>query len=261
MKIRLLSDVHHEMGAYHIEELPDDKNTILVLAGDIGMLEKPYTYQPFLEDASSQFKHVIYIPGNHEFYKGSFPWSIETGLEVLADLPNVTFGDRYVKQIDDVAFVCATLWSDFEGGDPLSMFDCHRMMNDYRLIRTGLDADAGYSRKLEPVDTYKRHGKTVEWLFGAVQEELGKGLKVFVVTHHLPSAWSVPEQFRFDNCNGAYYSALDDKIESSGISVWVHGHTHSSSDYKIGDTRIVCNPVGYPGERNPKHDPRLVIEL
>ena len=27
--------------------------------------------------------------------------------------------------------------------------------------------------------------------------------------------------------------------------LWVHGHTHDSFDYQIGNCRVVCNPRGY----------------
>ncbi len=27
--------------------------------------------------------------------------------------------------------------------------------------------------------------------------------------------------------------------------LWVHGHTHSSHDYRVGPCRVVCNPRGY----------------
>jgi Icc-related predicted phosphoesterase len=35
---------------------------------------------------------------------------------------------------------------------------------------------------------------------------------------------------------------------SARPALWLHGHTHGSCDYKLGDTRVVCNPMGYPGE-------------
>ena len=28
-------------------------------------------------------------------------------------------------------------------------------------------------------------------------------------------------------------------------ALWVHGHTHTSHDYRVGRCRIVCNPRGY----------------
>ena len=35
-----------------------------------------------------------------------------------------------------------------------------------------------------------------------------------------------------------------------GVDVWMHGHTHSSVDMEIGQTRVVCNPRGYSRQFN-----------
>jgi hypothetical protein len=35
---------------------------------------------------------------------------------------------------------------------------------------------------------------------------------------------------------------------------------HSSFDYHVGKTRIVCNPKGY-GRENRRFDPALVIDI
>ena len=44
--------------------------------------------------------------------------------------------------------------------------------------------------------------------------------------------------------------------------LWIHGHMHSSFDYRIGLIRVVCNPRGYlPDELNPKFVPLLVVEV
>lgn len=51
-------------------------------------------------------------------------------------------------------------------------------------------------------------------------------------------------------------------VEKYGPELWIHGHTHVPCDYELLDTRIVCNPRGYPGE---KHDSRfqagLIVEV
>ena len=40
--------------------------------------------------------------------------------------------------------------------------------------------------------------------------------------------------------------------------LWVHGHTHEIFDYYIGTTRVLCNPRGYPHEReNAKRNPAI----
>jgi predicted phosphodiesterase len=55
---------------------------------------------------------------------------------------------------------------------------------------------------------------------------------------------------------------LDELVARSGAALWIHGHTHVSQDYRIGNTRVICNPRGYAGyELNPAFDPRLIIEV
>ncbi len=49
-------------------------------------------------------------------------------------------------------------------------------------------------------------------------------------------------------------------IERHQPALWVHGHTHTSFDYRIGASRIVCNPHGY-GDENEAFDPGLVLDV
>jgi len=41
---------------------------------------------------------------------------------------------------------------------------------------------------------------------------------------------------------------MEDVIEKYRPELWVHGHTHVPCDYELFDTRIICNPGGYPEE-------------
>jgi Icc-related predicted phosphoesterase len=43
--------------------------------------------------------------------------------------------------------------------------------------------------------------------------------------------------------------------------LWVHGHIHHRADYRLGSTRVVCNPRGYPEEPGEGFDPQKVVEL
>jgi predicted phosphodiesterase len=40
----------------------------------------------------------------------------------------------------------------------------------------------------------------------------------------------------------------------------VHGHTHDPCDYMIGETRVICNPRGYPAEHPwyENYQPKIV---
>ena len=46
-----------------------------------------------------------------------------------------------------------------------------------------------------------------------------------------------------------FLCAVDDVILDLQPKLWVHGHTHVPCDYRLWDTRVVCNPKGYPEER------------
>ena len=78
-----------------------------------------------------------------------------------------------------------------------------------------------------------------------------------VVDHLDHLAWLGVNTIWFNPC---FASRLDGLIEASGPALWVHGHTHTSFDYRIAGTRVVCNPKGY-GTENTAFDPGLVVEI
>ena len=53
--------------------------------------------------------------------------------------------------------------------------------------------------------------------------------------------------------------------------LWIHGHTHDSFDYEVGDAQksvqVIGNPRGYPQSRvtdtyeNSNFNPKLLIDL
>ena len=53
---------------------------------------------------------------------------------------------------------------------------------------------------------------------------------------------------------------IGDAVEQSGAKLWIHGHTHGSRDYMLGQTRVICNPRGYP-PFNQQFNPNLVVEV
>ena len=64
-----------------------------------------------------------------------------------------------------------------------------------------------------------------------------------------------------DLLSSAYVSDHDQLVSKSGASLWIHGHVHASSDYVLGDTRVVCNPRGYPGEPVDGFQLGLIVEV
>ena len=281
LKITPMSDLHLEFSGIEI------KNTqgadVLILAGDITIAEDLHqhrddeylnsgnrpgarqiaatTYRQFLKNASEQFKHVIYVAGNHEFYGGRFHASIQHLREAVAPYGNIHFLECDTIKIEDVTFIGGTLWTDMNGHDPITMNCISGMMSDYSAIRND---DRGYA-KLSPQNTVHRHTNTLSY-FRHVIKELSHDEKVVVVSHHSPSFKSIHEQYSNDRImNGAFHSDLSNFIlDHPRIKTWVHGHTHNPFDYYLGGTRVVCNPRGYVTKYSSEDtgwNPNLVIEV
>lgn len=281
MKIKLVSDLHLEFSDIDIKN--DEGCDVLILGGDIMVAEDlynhpepdvPYTpdiikilgnrqscanrFREFLKRVSSQFPHVIYIAGNHEFYHGKWVKSITVLRDECAKYSNIYFLENDVKIINDVVFVGGTLWTNCDKGNPMVQHAIQDMMQDYKLIRND---DLGFTR-LRPAHTISRHRKTLEY-FKVILDQHRDKICV-VVGHHAPSHLSVHEMYQNDTLtNFAYYSDLSEFIlDHPQIKLWTHGHTHTPFDYTIGDTRIVCNPRGYEGyEPNSGWDKNLVLEV
>ena len=263
MKIALASDIHLEFGDL---EFTNEGADILVLAGDIMIAQNLYDhttesiqnsidqniklgnrqeeavkYRKFLEQASVQFKHVIMIAGNHEFYHGRWYRALDTMRHECNQFHNVYFLEDQVKEIDEVLFVGSTLWTDMNKNEWHTKYQVKQGMSDFKIIKNDQN---GY-RNLHPDDVIVRHSKSLEFIKNTI---VNTSKKIVVVTHHAPSDMSVADCYKGDILmNGAYRSNLEDFIMDSNINLWCHGHTHFSFDYMLGNTRVVCNPRGYIG--------------
>lgn len=261
MKILILSDLHLEFGDFFIPEGENEKETAIVLAGDIGLVKKPYTYNDFIANTCDRFKKVIWILGNHEYYGTNFPTALAKVWNATRNHENLEVVEKETVVVDDVAFVCATLWTSMDNNNIMTMNDAKLWMNDYKQIRTGPEHEP-WKRKLRPLDTLADHYRAVEYIFPEIIKQKENGKKIVVVTHHLPSFQSIHKSRRGDSLNGAYASELFEDIMETQPNIWCHGHTHDSSDYMIGSTRVLCNPRGYDKiEVNKNFNPKLIIEI
>jgi len=263
LKFLLLSDLHLEFKFFLIPEMENEKDIVVVLAGDIGLIEKPWTYEDFIADTCDRFKKVIWILGNHEFYGGKFGTALSKLWNATLEHENLYVLDKESIVIDNVAFICATLWTNMDNHNQMTMYDAKNCMNDYKKIRNG-PINEPWKRKLSPVNTVAEHLRAKEFIFAEIVAQKKAGNHTVVVSHHLPSFQSIPEEFRGDNLNGAYASELFEDIMDTQPDIWAHGHTHASSDYVIGITRVICNPRGYatnPADLNYDFNPNLVINV
>ena len=273
--IRPMSDLHLEFGPIDIPHHDTDAQTILVLAGDIGIVHRPSSwndvYLPFLRDMQSRYRYVILVVGNHEHYGGSFrrthdkmrEWIREAGLTRVVLLEKETF------VVDDVAFIGATLWTDCDKFNPVSSFYWNSMA-DSRAIRTGPNTTLPYERKFKAEDTWTDWREAKRFILNEISRQKDEDRKVVVVTHHAPSPLSIHEQYRTGSnsiLNMFFCSDMTVDVMDRDPDLWIHGHVHNAFDYlldsteQICSTRIVCNPRGYLNHEPSEFNPNLLIDI
>lgn len=255
MKIRLLSDLHLEgRQGYHkvvhewAQHLDED---VLVLAGDIAV--GPMQVQLAIEYFNKQgFPEIIYVPGNHELYHHSRDEFESLKIHAKRAGAHVLDANEIIK-INDVSFYGGTLWTGFHG-DPIAEQAARRGINDFRVI-ADWSTDACVAEYKRQVEFIKTASSIIE------------GKKV-VVTHFLPAFECVAARYKSEGVdyllNKYFANNLGDWISYQSNMTWLFGHTHDSMDFKIGDVRLVSNPLGYAREYIPefaKFNPFKVIEV
>lgn len=269
MKFALASDLHLEFGDIMLKNT--ENADVLVLSGDIcvardlnavdnyeilGTSSKSNRYHNFFQNCCEEFKNVIYVMGNHEYYHGDFAKSFTHIKVKLGYLPNLHIMEKEFKTFDNVTFIAGTLWTDMNKEDPLTLSGIKSYMNDYRIIEDSSepvyyrDADGNFHTrvgKFTPEKSVAEH-KAMLMVVDEVTKDIPNG-RFVVVGHHSPSKLSTKPRYQNDvMVNGAYSSDLSEFIlDRPQIKVWTHGHTHHEFNYKVGETRIVCNPRGYDG--------------
>lgn len=255
LRLAIASDLHLEFA--DIDLINENNADVLVLAGDILIANDMY-FQPengadeptadrfrnFIKRCSDNFPVVLVVAGNHEFYHGNWVESLEILRREYGKYSNVHFLENDCFKLHNVTFVGATLWTDMNRSDPLTLHAVRDLLNDFSCIEN----DEFGRTKLRPMHTVDRHHKSLQYINTVVAE---KHNETFVVIgHHAPCTHSIHDRYKHDKLmNGAFASDLSEFIlDRPQIKLWVHGHVHQSNDYVVGDTRIACNPRGYPNE-------------
>ncbi|WP_419663951.1 metallophosphoesterase [Desulfosarcina variabilis str. Montpellier] len=249
MKLHIMSDLHVEFEDFSI---PDVGADVVILAGDthVGLRGLRWVLGKGLKVP------VIYVLGNHEFYRDKFPGLIDK-MKLEARGTHVRVLENESFELGGVRIFGCTLWTDMAlTGEPdVAMGVAADRMNDYRLIRNSRTYGT-----LRPIDTVAWHKRSVKKLREFLETDTAS--QSVVVTHSCPSIQSIPERFQGHALSSAFASNMENLILKHQPQLWIHGHIHDSFDYRIGRTRIICNPRGYvPHARNEAFIPEMVVQL
>ena len=255
MKIQLMSDLHLEVDP-GFSPVPAPDADVLVLAGDIGAGPASPMGAFGQEDwCLSRFAAwpvpVLYLPGNHEYDGQDFDTCREQ-IRGIAGSLGLQWLEREVRVLGGVRFVGTTLWTDFDAFADRPAHVAGSMSHNLRAREKAFRAANYYLEKAATV----RHGQLFD--AAAMREEglrcqawLREALAVpfegptVVVTHFAPSLQSHDPRYGLTPGTAGFCSVLDDLTQ--GADLWLHGHLHCPSDYRIGRCRVVANPLGYAG--------------
>jgi len=254
VKLQLYSDLHLEANP-DFRPQPATGADLLVLAGDIGsyqtrrdgsrMAEPDWGLQRFspLPQYGGWPVPVLFVPGNHEYDALDFD-TVHADLRTTCDRLGIRWLEREQTVIDGVRFIGTTLWSDYDAliepdtRDPDRQRDkAFRAANFYlskmATQRHGALFDAAAMRVVGL--------QCQAWLDHALaQPHAGKTV---VVTHFAPSLRSADPRYGLTPGTAGFCNALDGWLARADL--WLHGHLHCAHDYRVGNCRVVANPLGY----------------
>lgn len=247
-----MSDVHDEFYSDRESVLPkllkQSKADYILLAGDILV---PGTMNRLINLKLDT--PILYVMGNHEFYRGSWEGTIPYNKKVCANT-NITVleNEQVILSKEKVRLIGATLWTDFWVptiiGKEYHGNNCVKGMTDFDII-IGL-----LLSKWED-----RHKESLKFIKSCLEAKHDG--PTIVMTHHAPSFKSNHVTYKNSPISGGFCSDLEYLIEEHQPDYWVHGHCHESFNYQVGKTRIICNPMGYPHELNNEFNKNFVIEV
>lgn len=249
--LQFMSDLHIE---YDSNTCPDPldyiipKSDILILAGDIGSIYKIQQLKEFLTKLSLYFKAVIYVLGNHEYYKISNNknyLTMDKLLDTLQDntkhIKNLYILDRNSIKIDNVCIVGCTLWSKPYIKLPNYIVKIHNMDNNYY---------------------YHKHQLDLSYIKKMIKYCKQNNYKLVVVTHYCPTFKVLEGHHKQQKFHSLYASNLDYLLDKTYVDTWICGHTHKNFDF-ISDngTHVVSNQYGKPKDNIKDFNKSFVIEL
>lgn len=262
MKAKIISDDHIEFRERtwqrYMDEVHPPYDGTLFHAGDLITACHPLALDVFRE-LCKRYHRVFYTAGNHDYYsskKGGWDTLavegfLRTVVNEISNLQVAFTGNLFCwRERDDLIsnslrrLYAGTMWFP----DSPGLRKSWRMINDPAQIR-------GFENEIDWADG-EAADSTLVW-FAWSHEVFKFGMEQcvtpgdIVMSHHLPSDRSTPKEW-LDSPTQPFFVAddMEPLIEKCKPGVWIHGHTHTPCDYLLaGATRVICNPIGYPGER------------
>ncbi len=202
------------------------------------------------EHVRPRARHVVYVPGNHDFYGTRLPDEIARGRGRRGRCRRHPYGRRAIPD---------------RGGRARGRRDALDRLRRRRAALVARLGHAGGGRSRA-----RHEGSSPDpdprpaWLPAPFRPPAAAALHVehrsrieralaephagptIVVTHHAPHPLSLLAGEATGPGDAAYASDLSAIMEGPHApDIWIHGHLHRSVDYRVGRTRVLSNARGH----------------
>lgn len=259
MKIQVYSDLHLEFYKNYPLIKPLIGVEVLILAGDIGILNNT-CFKSFFDYISVNWKKIFYVLGNHEYYHSNKTYenlNMKYKQFFQENYSNITILDKDIEIYNDVCFIGCTLWSFYPIDAPDNYTNCLKMIkmkdNDKYPDNRSVSITKEYYNKI--------HLEEKQWLLDTLKihkEEIYRNnndySKMVVITHY-PCKVSGTSHSKYNDEKFKHLFANDldftnsNNLHSSNIC-FIAGHTHYSYDFVDlkKNIRHISNQMGYKNE-------------
>ena len=280
MRVAYISDIHVDFWvkqtnpersdlskqvASLISRINPEPADVLIIAGDLGHYFNQNA--EFLKQMLAFYPDIVLVTGNHDMYLVSrstqYKYSFESMNRIkemkkfCSSTPGLHYLDGNTVELGGVVFGGVGMgWNDsyfhrVNGYKPSrkEITDRYkRVMNDSRFI---------LSKKYAPVspsdDLYDFPGITPFDPSQYFHQELKKLNSIknvdVMITHYGPVIPpTLREEYARSSDTTFFYFGGEDDVKRISPAIWVFGHTHDMYDFMHNKTRMLCNPLGYPGE-------------
>ena len=266
MAVQILSDLHLEAPkAYEVFKIVP-KAPYLALLGDVGNIASHKDdVLGFLTLQLSQFRAVLFVPGNHEAYHSNWPVTLdilrafEQDVSKNRSLGKFVLLSRAAFRLPgtNVAILGCSLFSFIP---PESQMAVSLGLNDF--LQTS-DWDVGMHNEA--------HERDLAWLNAQVVDLEQTDVKIMILTHWSPSldVRAVEPRHAGSPITSAFSTELSEEacFKSDKVKVWAFGHTHYNCDFTLeredgaGPLRLLANQRGYYFAQAEGYDGKKTVKV
>jgi predicted phosphodiesterase len=229
--------------AYITHILPESASDTLVIAGDIGHHNKQNV--KFLKMLKTYYKHILLVPGNHDYYlvsksiRYTYNYDSMNRLKEMKklteELPGVRYLDGEIVTINGINYGGCGMWYDFQYGIQILNSTYAKIFDYWQTVSNDAALTRGLPRLTRDM-FYEEKRKLAHIL---AESDV-------IITHFSPDWNQAPAERKLDLSTSFYYFDGTPYLQGISKKIWCFGHIHTRMDYVRDGCRFINAAVGYP---------------